>query len=132
LQRTTKMVKLTGEVFQGGLNVIVLDVGDHFSPLEIYSTISRLSIAKKNRRFNILFLTRLDHNKFYERYRDILLNNISLSLSIKRIEVADCSKALEILKNAIKNWKKPIVIPDSKCADLVKELEKSGVVEVVR
>jgi hypothetical protein len=126
------MVKLAGEVFQGGLNVIVLDVGDHFSPLEIYSTISRLSIAKKNRRFNILFLTRLDHNKFYERYRDILLNNISLSLSIKRIEVADCSKALEILKNAIKNWKKPIVIPDSKCADLVEELEKSGVVEVVR
>jgi hypothetical protein len=126
------MVELTGEVFQGGLNVIVLDVGDHFSPLEIYSTISRLSIAKKNRRFNILFLTRLDHNKFYERYRDILLNNISLSLSIKRIEVADCSKALEILKNAIKNWKKPIVVPDSKCADLVEELEKSGVVEVVR
>jgi hypothetical protein len=126
------MVKLAGEVFQGGLNVIVLDVGDHFSPLEIYSTISRLSIAKKNRRFNILFLTRLDHNKFYERYRDILLNNISLSLSIKRVEVADCSKALEILKNAIKNWKKPIVVPDSKCADLVEELEKSGVVEVVR
>jgi hypothetical protein len=126
------MVKLAGEVFQGGLNVIVLDVEDHFSPLEIYSTISRLSIAKKNRRFNILFLTRLDHNRFYERYRDILLNNISLSLSIKRIEVADCSKALEILKNAIKNRKKPIVIPDSKCADLVEELEKSGVVEVVR
>jgi hypothetical protein len=126
------MVKLAGEVFQGGLNVIVLDVEDHFSPLEIYSTISRLSIAKKNRRFNILFLTRLDHNRFYERYRDILLNNISLSLSIKRIEVADCSKALEILKNAIKNWKKPIVVPDSKCADLVEELEKSGVVEVVR
>ncbi|NAZ26578.1 MAG: hypothetical protein GU348_00290 [Thermogladius sp.] len=123
---------MAGEVFQGGLNVIVLDVGDHFSPLEIYSTISRLSIAKKNRRFNILFLTRLDHNKFYERYRDILLNNISLSLSIKRVEVADCSKALEILKNAIKNWKKPIVVPDSKCADLVEELEKSGVVEVVR
>jgi hypothetical protein len=126
------MVKLAGEVFQGGLNVIVLDVEDHFSPLEIYSTISRLSIAKKNRRFNILFLTRLDHNRFYERYRDILLSNISLSLSIKRVEVADCSKALEILKNAIKNWKKPIVVPDSKCADLVEELEKSGVVEVVR
>jgi hypothetical protein len=123
---------LAGEVFQGGLNVVVLDVEDHFSPLEIYSTISRLSVARKNRRFNMLFLTRLDHNKFYERYRDILLNNISLSLSIKRVEVTDCGKALEILKNAIKNWKKLIVIPDSKCDSLVEELEKTGVVEVVR
>jgi len=123
---------LTGEVFQGGLNVVVLDVEDHFSPIEIYNTISRLSIARKNRRFNMLFLTRLDHNKFYERYRDILLNNISLSLSIKRVEVEDCGKALEILKNAVRTLGKPIVIPDRKCAGLVEELEKTGVVEVVR
>ena len=123
---------MTGEVFQGGLNVVVLDVEDHFSPIEIYNIISRLSIARKNRRFNMLFLTRLDHNKFYERYRDILLNNISLSLSIKRVEVEDCGKALEILKNAVRTLGKPIVIPDRKCAGLVEELEKSGVVEVVR
>ncbi|MCI4462218.1 MAG: hypothetical protein JHC12_04615 [Thermogladius sp.] len=123
---------MTGEVFQGGLNVVVLDVEDHFSPIEIYNTISRLSIARKNRRFNMLFLTRLDHNKFYERYRDILLNNISLSLSIKRVEVTDCGKAIEMLKNAVKTLGKPIVIPDRKCAGLVEELEKTGVVEVVR
>ncbi|MGC9012096.1 hypothetical protein [Thermogladius sp.] len=108
-------------LFEGALDVVVLDVdNEDVTPIEIYSALSRIAIAKKNRRFNLVFLTKLDHVKFYERYRDMISSNISLTLSIKRVRVESCEDALKNLGTLITGGKVPIIVASEKCANLLK------------
>ncbi|MGC9181018.1 hypothetical protein [Thermogladius sp.] len=108
-------------LFEGALDVVVLDVdNEDVTPIEIYSALSRIAVAKKNRRFNLVFLTKLDHAKFYERYRDMISSNISLTLSIKRVRVESCEDALKNLGTLITGARVPIIVASKKCANLLK------------
>ncbi|AFK51282.1 hypothetical protein TCELL_0858 [Thermogladius calderae 1633] len=122
---------MSSGLFEEALDVVVLDVdNEDISPIEIYSALSRIAVARKNKRFNLVFLTKLDHVKFYERYRDIILSNISLTLSIKSVRVESCEDALKNLGTLITGVKIPIIVASEKCADLLKGLYNAEV-EVV-
>ncbi|WP_440059300.1 hypothetical protein ACSU1N_05805 [Thermogladius sp. 4427co] len=107
---------------EGFLKITVVDPDGEIDPLELISKLNRLSVKRKSLLIELYYITKLEHVEFFEKYRDILLNNIHLTIYLKRIHAVNCEDAVKSLDRIFNSGEAPVIIVkmNSECYETIR------------
>jgi hypothetical protein len=94
--------------------------------LAAYNEISKISMREKKRRFTLHVVSMKPRPLYFEDLRDVVLNNISLTLTI-RYQDFDFEKIGKLVDQIKAENEKVIGVVSSDLEELVKLLEEKGV-----